>query len=83
MILCGNFLFFLVAATMSVTGQEVVPSMATWIREENVACWLRQCSMSLQKIEISFGIRLKIATCYSLPHPHQKKNDYTLMRSYT
>lgn len=36
--LCGNLGFILAVVTMSVIGQEQVPSMGTWILEENAAC---------------------------------------------
>lgn len=44
--------------TMNVTGQEQVHSMKTWILGENVVFWPRPCSMSLLKIETSFGIEI-------------------------
>uniref|UniRef100_A0A2P2J5Z2 Uncharacterized protein n=1 Tax=Rhizophora mucronata TaxID=61149 RepID=A0A2P2J5Z2_RHIMU len=43
---------------MTVTGQELDLSMGTWILEENVVCWLRQCSMSLQRTGLNSGMRI-------------------------
>jgi len=55
-ILYGDFRCIISVVTMSVTGQEVDPSMETRILEENVVCWLRQCSMSLLRTELISGM---------------------------
>lgn len=56
--LSDNWCFFLLAVTMSGTGLELDPSMGTWILEENVAWWLRLCSMCLLRTGLSSGMRM-------------------------
>lgn len=56
---------------MNVTGLEQVPSMGTWIQEENVVSWLKLCSMYLLRIELSFGKRLMNGYCqFNIPYVH-------------